>query len=106
MRSDVKMDEKKELPPLHDRMASAAQDSRKERPAQKLFVVSPVDPQLPPFHFSNTPNRMLIAAPDEEYARRLARMEAGHDAYADVALVDVDEWMPTGPMVITRDFKG
>lgn len=98
MRSDDKMDEKKELPPL--------QGGQKERPVQKLFVVSPRDPQLPPFHFSNTPNRMLIAAPDEEYARRLARMDAGHDAYADVTLVDVDGWTPTGPMVITRDLKG
>ena len=73
---------------------------------QKLFVVYPVDARQPPFHLTNTPNVMLIAAPDEDYARRLAVNEAGHDQWGDPDQVGVEEYKPNSPMVLTRDFQG
>lgn len=75
-------------------------------PTMKLWVVYPGDPQEPPFHFSNTPNVMLIAAPDADYARRLATNEAADMTWQNKDRVHVDEYRPTTPMVLTRDLKG
>jgi hypothetical protein len=70
-----------------------------------LWVVYPGDPQEPPFHFSNTPGVMLIAAPDAGYARRLAANEAGDVTWLDKDRVHVDEYKPAAAMVLSRDFR-
>lgn len=77
------------------------------RDAMKLFVVAPLDRNAPPFHFSNTPNVMLIAAETPEYARRMAVQEAAGDTvWADENQVYCEEYKPRSPRVISRDFRG
>jgi hypothetical protein len=77
----------------------------REGQEMNLYLVSPADPQAEPFHLSNTPGDMIVAAPSPEYARRLARNEAGHDAWLDEDQVSVQEWRPKTPMLVTRNLR-
>lgn len=74
--------------------------------AMKLWKVYAMDEQAPPFHFSNTNGVMVIAAPSADYARRMAVQDARDDAWSDEEQVGVEEFKPTSPQIIARDFKG
>lgn len=93
-----------DTPAVADRQASGPERSAAK--AQRLWRVSPVNDQEPPFHYSNTPGVMLIAAPDAETARRMAVSEAGDTAWQDKDRVRVDEYAPSDAMVLTRNFAG
>ena len=75
--------------------------------ALKLWVVKPVDPQQPPFMYSNVNNNWIVAAESAEYARRLVRQESGgNEVWEDDEKTVADEYKPRSPMVVSRDFQG
>lgn len=78
--------------------------------ALKLFLVSPVDDQTPPFHFSSTPGgeqgNPLVLAENEDYARRMVAQLADDPVWEDAEKTVVTEFKPRAPKVVTMAFKG
>lgn len=78
--------------------------ARRVTPTLSLWRLTAVNPQEPPFHFSNVPSAMVVAAQDMEHARRIAVNEPGGAVWIDSDLVRVEEMKPETPMVVSRDF--
>lgn len=80
---------------------------RRAPPDMKLWVVRPRDMAEPPFHYSNTPNIMLIAAESADIARRMASTSGRNDlVWMDEDRVICEEFTPMDRAVLTTDFWG
>lgn len=67
--------------------------------ALKTFLVSPMDADAPPFHFSSTDSAVPVVAETAEQARRMVIAEKG-DMWADEKTSIVREFRPQGPMIL------
>lgn len=74
-----------------------------EKPALKLFLLTPRDPLEPPFHFHGVPQKIIVAAESEDAARNFATAENGNAAWADAEMAMCEEMRPKTAGVVARD---
>lgn len=73
------------------------------RRVMRLWRLTPIDHHEPPFHFSNVPSMLIVAAEDERHARAVAMNEPGAGVWGDETRTMVEEMKPGAAMVIARD---
>ncbi len=73
-------------------------------PEMRVWLLRPVDPNAEPFYFSNVAKRLVVAAPTEAVARRIAAHEPGGASWADAAAAACEPISAERPGVLARDF--
>jgi hypothetical protein len=80
-----------------------AQERSRKQPAMKLWKVAPVNANDPPFYFSNVSVELIVAAENEEIARKVAIAEAGgEEAWGNPETSKVEEYKADSRGVISR----
>ncbi len=93
-------------PPPREHKEPEAEAAHHRGPAMKLWRLTPTDAQEPPFHFTGTPQTLVVAAEDEDRARLIASLDAqGGEAWASHDLVKCEELRPEVAGIVARDLS-
>jgi hypothetical protein len=104
-----KADERKQFKEEQEKLDQIRADSKAmegevDSGSLKFWRLRAVDPNAETFMYSNRRSDMIVVAPTERVARRLAMMQTDVREWEDEEQVVIEEFKPEGPMVLVEDF--